>query len=196
MYKQLHKITIVRVYTLYSYFIFTKWQENEKQILIKNKYIVKIKEQNKVYDKCENIYNKHGQTSVFKHVNKQIQNNNPDYKEVSFEQCPACETESPILNGTCLVCGSPIDMKVLREVEVIIISDGGIVEEIILLKGKNNTKEAVKRIREQMEAWDKHFLFHEDFPINPSDINNHLYEELESSGKEIKWDCNGIIECP
>lgn len=52
-----------------------------------------------IYDKCLTAYEAGGQQAVFNLVLSE----HPDTK---WEYCEPCEIESPVADGTCLVCGS------------------------------------------------------------------------------------------
>lgn len=51
---------------------------------------------------CERIYNAEGQSAVFEYVSKK-------HPDVEWLPCEPCETESPISDNACLVCGTPTE---------------------------------------------------------------------------------------
>ena len=53
----------------------------------------------KLHEICERIYSKHGQGAVMDY----IVTNHP---MVPWSYCEPCETDSPMDDGACLVCGS------------------------------------------------------------------------------------------
>jgi hypothetical protein len=65
-----------------------------------------IPDEDKVYAECEYIYNEKGMSSLIDHVEEQLKIGNPLYKNVVYERCTPCETETPHLNNVCLVCGN------------------------------------------------------------------------------------------
>ena len=58
-----------------------------------------------VYEECYAIYQKGGYAPVIDHVEKQIKNENPKYKDVDCCLCGECNNTMPTLNDICLVCG-------------------------------------------------------------------------------------------
>ena len=52
--------------------------------------------------KAYEIYQKDGQDAVLDFAKK-----HGDEVGVTWGMCEPCESESPMLNGTCLVCGTP-----------------------------------------------------------------------------------------
>jgi len=142
-----------------------------------------------IFAECDEIYNEKGQASVIEYVNVQMKNDNPFYKDVKFEMCNPCETESPSLNNICLVCGSEIEKPVL--VEIITILEGGLIESHTLLSGAKRLDVAVKIIRVQMIEWG-HAL---PLDISNDEMENECYELLDGTGKEIKWESSALTEC-
>ena len=66
----------------------------------------KVKDtQQKVIDKCYAIYQQEGYSAVIDHVADMKALGKPEYENVKYERCTACETDMPSLNGTCLCCG-------------------------------------------------------------------------------------------
>lgn len=53
-----------------------------------------------LYEKCVEIYEQDGQGGVLKHCEEIGWKN--------WQYCEPCECLSPVENGTCLVCGSPV----------------------------------------------------------------------------------------
>lgn len=60
---------------------------------------------------CYKIFEKSGYGGVIDFVNEQIDNKNPDYKDVSYGFCQECNNDMPALNNTCLICGEIITLK-------------------------------------------------------------------------------------
>jgi hypothetical protein len=52
-----------------------------------------------IYDLCLEKYEQGGQSAVFDFVNL-------NFPELSWKYCEPCESDSPIEDKTCLVCGS------------------------------------------------------------------------------------------
>lgn len=75
----------------------------------------------KIMKECQLIYEEKGQSAVFNHVNYHIEHGDITYRRVNFEYCYACETDSPAINSTCLVCRQgtkahkPIRLVVVNE---------------------------------------------------------------------------------
>jgi len=51
-----------------------------------------------IFDEAYKIYEKKGQDAVFSFANE---------KGIGYAYCSPCETDSPSVDETCLVCGSP-----------------------------------------------------------------------------------------
>lgn len=73
----------------------------------------------KIYDECTRHYYDSGASAVHDHVVKQQEKNNPMYADVKYQQCTACDTGRPTLNGICLVCGSNVQPQIGRKVRTI-----------------------------------------------------------------------------
>ena len=54
----------------------------------------------KLSDSCEKLYVVGGQYAVYDYIKKH-------HPSIPWEDCQACETNSPAENHECLVCGSP-----------------------------------------------------------------------------------------
>ena len=62
-----------------------------------------------VFNECEEIYNNGGKSAVIDHVEEQMKKRffgNLLYKDVVYTHCTPCESDTPHLNGVCLVCGT------------------------------------------------------------------------------------------
>lgn len=77
------------------------------------------KEIEKVYDECTELYSESGASAVIDHVNEQMRLNNPLYMNVRYKHCTPCNAEQPVLDGTCLVCGSAVHTEIGRKITTI-----------------------------------------------------------------------------
>jgi hypothetical protein len=55
------------------------------------------------YELCEKQYEKGGQSAVFDFVIK-------NFPELIWAYCKPCESDSPIDDSTCLVCGTAVTL--------------------------------------------------------------------------------------
>lgn len=59
----------------------------------------------KVFTDCQKIYEANGFSAVINHITAQQEKSNPDYDNVRYAHCTACNCSVPSLDDTCLVCG-------------------------------------------------------------------------------------------
>jgi len=66
-----------------------------------------------IFDECTRLYSEGGVTAVTDFVNQQERLNPIFVENVRYHHCTPCENDMPVLNNTCLVCGSPVKTKTL-----------------------------------------------------------------------------------
>lgn len=64
-------------------------------------------------DHCKELYEEQGATSVIHYVNKEMYLKvHPVVDLIKYHHCPQCEAEMPVLQESCLVCGSTVKQLV------------------------------------------------------------------------------------
>jgi hypothetical protein len=63
-----------------------------------------------IFKKANDIYNKDGQSAVFAYVNK-LDKVTVQKVGLRYEHCKGCDTDSPAIDHSCLVCGQGTEKK-------------------------------------------------------------------------------------
>lgn len=79
----------------------------------------KVKQaQQDIIDICAVLYGKLGVAGVCDHVNQELLNRTPEYRDVKYVHCTGCDADMPSIGGTCLVCGqtvTPLYFKIVHQ---------------------------------------------------------------------------------